>query len=373
MTRSLVVAPQWIGDAVMTEPLLATLAGRGERLSVAALPWVAPVYRAMPQVADVIELPFAHGRLDWRARQLIARDLRGRFDAAYVLPNSIKAALIPWLARIPRRVGYHGEGRWGLLTRRLPNPPGRPPMVAFYSALAGAVAAEHNARGHGSQRGSQRGSHHDAHRTEHDAGGDTAEAHSHSLGPHPRLSFGASTLQAATQAAGVQPGAYWVFAPGAEYGPAKCWPAEHYAALARSLHARHGQPVLLLGSGKEAALCAQIADAAPGACRVLAGQTALIDAMALIAAARGVVSNDSGLMHVAAAFGVPQAAVFGSTSPEHTPPLNPRAQVLWLKDELALDCSPCFERTCRFGHTRCLTEVVPERVERALGAALASS
>jgi heptosyltransferase-2 len=129
--------------------------------------------------------------------------------------------------------------------------------------------------------------------------------------------------------------------------------------------------VLLIGSAAEAALCAEIAAAAPGACRVLAGQVSLRDAMALIAAARGVVSNDSGLMHVAAAFGVPQAAVFGSTSPTHTPPLSRRARVVWLKDELQLDCMPCFDRTCRFGHTRCLVEVSPVRVEGALRAALA--
>ena len=122
--------------------------------------------------------------------------------------------------------------------------------------------------------------------------------------------------------------------------------------------------MLLLGSGKEAA-------AVPGACRVLAGRTTLIDAMALIAAARGMVSNDSGLMHVAAAFGIPQAAVFGSTSPEHTPPLNPRARVVWLKDELGLDCMPCFDRTCRFGHYRCLTEVSATRVDGALAQVLA--
>jgi heptosyltransferase-2 len=103
---------------------------------------------------------------------------------------------------------------------------------------------------------------------------------------------------------------------------------------------------------------------------VLAGQTSLIDAMVLIAAARGVVSNDSGLMHIAAAFGIPQVAVFGSTSPEHTPPLNPRARVLWLKDELQLDCSPCFDRVCRFGHTRCLTGVPAGRVQAALADAL---
>ena len=205
-------------------------------------------------------------------------------------------------------------------------------MVAFYAALAGEPARE---------------------------------------GERPLMKFESAVLDNATQAAGVTPGAYWAFAPGAEYGPAKCWPADHYAELARALHRQHGQPVLLLGSGKEAALCHQIAAAAPGACRVLAGQTSLVDAMALIAASRGLVSNDSGLMHVAAAFGVPQVAVFGSTSPEHTPPLNPRARVIWLKGELDLDCMPCYERVCRFGHTRCLTEVTPQRVEAALQTALA--
>ena len=333
MTRTLVIAPQRIGDAVMSEPLLARLAARGEQLTVAALPWVAPVYRAMPQVGAVLEWPFAHGRLDWAERRRVASTLRGRFDTAYVLPNSLKAALIPWLARIPNRIGYLGESRYLLLTQRLRNPSGRPPMVAFYSALA-AVSA--------------------------------------SVDERPQMRFAQSVIDQATSAAGVQPAAYWVFAPGAEYGPAKCWPAEHYAELARALQRQHGLPVLLLGSGKEAALCEQIAAQTAGACRVLAGKTSLQDAMALIAAARGVVSNDSGLMHVAAAFGVPQAAVFGSTSPEHTPPLNTRARVLWLKEELQLDCAPCFDRVCRFGHTRCLTGVSAERVGAALAAAVAA-
>jgi heptosyltransferase-2 len=330
MTRSLVVAPQWIGDAVMSEPLLAALHARGEQLAVAALPWVAPVYRAMPEVGDVIELPFAHGRLDLVRRWRTAAALRGRFDVAYVLPNSIKSALLPWLAGIPRRIGYLGEGRWALLNRRLPNPAGRPPMVAFYGALSGVPLP---------------------------------------ADPAPRLQFSDTDLDAATRSAGVRRGAYWAFAPGAEYGPAKRWPPERYADLARSLRGSSGLPVVLLGSAGEAPLCDQIAAAAAGACRVLAGKVSLLDAMKLIAAARGVVSNDSGLMHVAAAFGVPQAAVFGSTSPLHTPPLSPHARVVWLKDELQLDCMPCFDRTCRYGHTRCLTEVSASRVEAALDSA----
>jgi len=333
MTRSLVIAPQWIGDAVMAEPLLATLAQRGEALTVAALPWVAPAFRAMPQVGEIVELPFAHGQLDWAKRRSIAATLRGRFDVAYVLPNSIKSALLPWLAGVPVRVGYHGEGRWLLLNRRLANPADdRPPMVAFYGALAGS---------------------------------------DFDPGARPRLQLDAATLQAALAKAALGPGAVWAFAPGAEYGPAKRWPVEHYAALAKSLHGTDGAIVALLGSPGEGALCEAIADAAPGACRVLAGKTLLLEAMALIAAARGLASNDSGLMHVAAGFGVPQVAVFGSTSPLHTPPLNPKARVLWLKDELGLACMPCFDRTCRFGHYRCLTEVAPERVLASLRDAIA--
>lgn len=327
MSRSLVVAPQWIGDAVMSEPLLGRLAARDEKLTVAALPWVAPVYRAMPQVASVLEWPFAHGRLDLFERAQTAARLRGRFDAAYVLPNTIKAALVPWLARIPRRVGYQGEGRFRLLTERLPNPHGKPPMVEFYGSLAG-------------------------------AGGD--------LDALPRLEIDAAVQQMTLARFSLQARAYWVFVPGAEYGSAKRWPAAHYAALAAGLFATHAQPIVLLGSAREAPLCQQIAALAPGTCRVLAGKTPLVDAMAVIAAARGMVSNDSGLMHVGAAFGIAQVAVFGSTSPAHTPPHNERARVLWLKEELQLDCMPCFDRSCRFGHTRCLTGVAPERVAQAL-------
>ena len=126
----------------MTEPLLRRLHDRGETISVGALPWVAPVYRAMPQVAKVIEFPFAHGGLQWGERRSLARQVQGQFDVAYVCPNSLKSALVPWWAGIPKRVGYRGEARVGLLTDRLKNPPKeqRPPMVAFYSALSGDVA-----------------------------------------------------------------------------------------------------------------------------------------------------------------------------------------------------------------------------------------
>jgi heptosyltransferase-2 len=136
---------------------------------------------------------------------------------------------------------------------------------------------------------------------------------------------------------------------------------------------RTGLPVVLLGSAKEAALSEDIAkrinEERPKSARNLAGKTDLSQAMALIASSQAMLSNDSGLMHVAAAMGVPQVAVFGSSSPLHTPPLNDKAVVLWLKNEASyqppLDCAPCFERNCPLGHLRCLNDLTPERVEQA--------
>ena len=324
----------------MTEPLLRRLHARGEQITVGALPWVAPVYRAMPQVAEVIELPFAHGGLQWGPRRALARTLRGRFDTAYVCPNSLKSALLPWWAGIPERIGYRGEARVGVLTHRLPNPAkgSRPPMVAFYSALSGGDDA---------------------------SGGEFAD-------DRPVMALPTAQVASVLDTLGLQLGRYYVFAPGAEYGPAKRWPVSHFASLATELE----WPVVMLGSGKEKDLCQNIAAAThsvtPGRCLDFSGRTSLDQALAVIAGAKAVVSNDSGLMHAAAAFGVPQVALFGSSSPLHTPPLNDAAHVIWLKQDAdyqpPLDCAPCFQRECPLGHTRCLVDIHPERVLKFLHA-----
>ena len=333
----------------MTEPLLRRLAARGERLTVAALPWIAPVYRVMPGVAEVIEMPFRHGGLQLFGRWKLALQLRGHFDVAYVCPNSLKSALLPWMAGIPRRVGYTGEMRFGLLTERLDSPmtEERPPMVEWYAALS---LVGQNLTQPMKLTGDLR--------------------------PVLKAPVGLldDALEVLTKMMPSLPtlarNSYVVFAPGAEYGPAKRWPAKHFAALA----AKIDRPVFLLGSTKEFDICQEIANTVNasqrGHCHNLAGKTELMQAFALIANAYRVISNDSGLMHVAAAFGVPQVAVFGSSSPEHTPPLNERARVVWLRVDAQyqppLACAPCYERTCPLGHTRCLEDVSAERVYRLL-------
>jgi heptosyltransferase II len=309
LQRILVVAPNWIGDALMAQPLLSRLKRSGT-IEVLAPEWVAPVMRRMPEVDRVIAAPLRHGALQLGERWRLARELKRRgYGAAYVLPNTWKSALVPFFAGIPRRVGYVGELRYGLLNSTIRKT--RAPMPEHYARLAA------------------------------DAGSATLA--------QPHLQVTPEEIQAVRPRFGV-PARYVVLCPGAEYGPAKRWP--YFKELAERL----GQSVVLLGSAKDA-------EAAPGLPGLnLMGKTTLDDAIRLIAGADAVVSNDSGLMHVAAALGRPQVALFGSSSPEHTPPASPRARVLWLR----LECSPCFERECPLGHFRCMKEITVEQVLAAL-------
>lgn len=313
MPRLLVVAPNWIGDALMAQPLLARLWEKlpGLRIDALAPEWVAPVLRRMPEVAEVIATPFRHGALDLRERWRLGRRLRAQsYDQAIVLPNAWKSALVPFFADIPLRSGYVGESRFGLLNLLYRRGEARGPMAMHYARLSerpGKFPAEPL--------------------------------------PQPRLKVEREAVEATAHRFGLK-GPYAVLCPGAEYGPAKRWPG--FAHLAQRLSV----PPVLIGSASDGEACAGIA------ARNLAGQTTLDEAIDLIAGAEFAVTNDSGLMHVAAAVGTPLVALFGSSSPRHTPPLSPRASVVWLE----LECSPCFERQCPLGHLRCLREIGVDRV-----------
>ncbi len=327
--RTLVVGPSWIGDAVLSQALVARLkeADPPGRVEVLAPSWTLAVYRRMPGVDAALALPFGHGDLKLGARRAFARGLAA-YDRAIVLPNSWKSALIPWHAGIAQRTGYRGEMRYGLLNdlRRL-DERALPRLVDRYAALA-QPAGEILRR----------------------------------PVPEPRLRVDEASRLATIAKLGLaaeRPAA--AFAPGAEYGPAKRWPPRHFAALARTLCAR-GWQVWLLGGAKDAEATRAIAALAPGACVDLAGRTTLDEAIDLLASAARVVTNDSGLMHVAAALDRPTAAIFGSSSPAFTPPLSARARVV----SLHLACSPCFQRVCPLGHTNCLEKLEPDKVLEAL-------
>lgn len=325
--RALVVAPAWIGDAIMAQPLFARLKARHPEMELDALApaWVAQVLERMPEISRILDNPFAHGELSLKKRVALARDLAAQgYQRAYLLPNSLKSALIPFFAGIPERIGFTGESRFGLVNvRHSLDKTALPLMVERFAQLA-------------------------------EAPGAVLER------PVPNPHLTSSLEQQAVTLAALKleaQGRPVVLCPGAEFGPAKRWPVNHFAALARVLLER-GHPVWLLGSGKDKPVGDAIAAQAQGNCHNLCGVTRLDQAIDLIAQAALVVCNDSGLMHVAAALHRPTVALFGSSSPDFTPPLSDQATVL----RLGLPCSPCFKRDCPFGHTDCLTKLEPARV-----------
>ncbi|MBL8703659.1 MAG: lipopolysaccharide heptosyltransferase II [Rhodospirillales bacterium] len=329
MAGTLVIGPAWIGDMVLAHSLFQRLKADApeRRLAVAAPPWTLPLLRFMPEVDEAIALPFGHGELELLERRRIGRNLaRAGFDRAILLPNSLKSALVPWFAGIPTRIGYAGEGRSVLLTdaRRL-DKAALPRTVDRFVALAG--------------------------------DGPPAP---------PRLSLPPGAADGALAALGLQrpAGRLLALCPGAEYGEAKRWPAAYFAEVARTHLAKGGQAWLFGGPG-DRAIAQEVADAAPGAV-VLAGRTDLAQAVALLSLADAVVTNDSGLMHVAAALGRRVVAIYGSSSPDMTPPLPPAGAPAARALSLALACSPCYQRRCPLGHLNCLKQLEPVRVIAAL-------
>lgn len=323
MARCLIVGPSWVGDMIMAQGLYRALkaADPDLRIDVLAPAWSSAILGRMAEIEQVVVSPFGHGQFDMAGRRALARELKPvGYDRAIVLPNSWKSALVPWLAGIPRRTGFVGEFRFGLIndTRRLDRA-GLHRLVDRYRALAGAGPA----------------------------------------GPadYPLLRGDADSQAAILTRLGLdRERPVLALCPGAEYGPAKRWPEAHYAAVAQARLAQ-GWQVWLFGSAADRAACQAIADLAPG-CRSLAGDTTLAEVVDLIACAAQAVTNDSGLMHVAAAVGVPLVAVYGSTDPGYTPPLSETAKVV----RLGLDCSPCFKRECPLGHLNCLKQLLPDRV-----------
>lgn len=327
----LIVGPSWVGDMIMAQSLFEKLKQRDPncRLCVLAPEWTHPILARMPQVAAAEVMPVGHGRLGLSERFKLAKALkRQNFDQAIILPGSLKSALVPFLAGIPRRTAYLGEHRYGLLNdihkldkSRLPT------TVQRFVSLSGETSS-------------------------------LADC------PVPELVYDQDRARAvAAECDYIDSTAseLLVLCPGAEYGPAKRWPVQRFSQLARS-RIEKGWQVWLMGSEKDRQICDVINRLAEDGCTNLAGKTSLTEAIDLMSLADAVVTNDSGLMHLAASLNRPLVAIYGSSSPQMTPPLSVNSQIVWLD----LDCSPCFKRHCPLGHLKCLNDIRLTAVEQAI-------
>ncbi|MRH78253.1 lipopolysaccharide heptosyltransferase II [Spiribacter sp. C176] len=338
LPATLIIGPSWIGDMVMAQSLFHVLKAQApERpLDVVAPEWSLPILDRMSEVREGIALPIQHGELGLRKRWALGRQLRDRnYGQAIILPRSLKSALIPFFAGIPIRTGYLGEHRYGLLTdiREL-NKDRHYKTVDRFRALAGPNAAE-SAIFYPKLMASVSG------------GGDQSEANQSGTG---------------TETAPIA-----ALCPGAEYGPAKQWPAEYFANLAIDL-IKDGWRIWILGSKKDRHVSNAITEHMKKAdfgdatdadrCSDLTGKTSLSEVIDLLGRATVTVSNDSGLMHIAAATGCPVVALYGSSDPNFTPPLTENRRILYRN----LACSPCFERECPLHHLDCLRGITPAEV-----------
>lgn len=314
---------------VMAQSLFKFLAARQPDVAIDVLApaWSLPIIQRMPEVRQGIASGTAHGEIGLATRFRVGRVLREQnYDQAIVLPRSFKAALIPWLARIPQRTGFLGELRFGLINDRRDFDASKlNQTVKRFLAL----------------------------------GLEVGEALPEIA--NPALAIDEANQKRVIAELGLNTTKNIVaMMPGAEYGPAKCWPHEHFAALASALHEK-GFAVWILGSSKDVAAGEAIAAASPAV--NICGKTSLEDVVDVLALTTHAVSNDSGLMHIAAAVGTTVHGLYGSSSADFTPPLSATRHI----HTLNLSCSPCFERTCPLGHLNCLTNLTPDRVMKAIG------
>ena len=321
----LVAGPAWVGDMVMAQSLFITLkqSSYPVEIDVLAPAWSNPIIARMPEIREIINLPISHGEFGLGQRYKIGKSLREKkYDQAIITPRSYKAALVPFFAKVIQRTGYRGEMRYGVINdiRKLDKDILQQTVQRYV-----ALGLEKNIC--------------DAPKI-----------------PFPKLSVDTSNLNrllGELKLSLEKP--IIALLPGAEYGEAKRWPIENYALLANKL-SENGFQVWVLGSEKDHPAALKIADGK--SILNLCGKTRLEDSIDLLSVCRGAVTNDSGLMHIAAAVDIPIVAIYGSSTPEYTPPLTNKAKIHYL----ALDCSPCFKRECPLGHTNCLKNITVDDV-----------
>ena len=293
------------------------------KLHIASPSWTIPLVSRMPEVDKSIALPFSHGELNILKRYQLGKSLKIEgYTQAIVLTNSFKSALIPLFANIPKRTGFLGEMRFGLINDRIKKDKSLYRTVDQFLALA---PKNKNIK--------------------------TSLSTYLVSKPNQARKFLKGKLKSSDKVLGI--------APGAEYGEAKRWPIEYFAKVAIEAMDK-GWKVVLLGSANDHGLGRSLDSLTKNKVINLIGKTKLEEVIDVISICNSFLSNDSGLMHVASSLGIKQVAIFGSSDPNKTPPLNHHAEIMYL----GLSCSPCFERSCPLQHTNCLKNIKPEEVIR---------
>jgi heptosyltransferase-2 len=332
--KILIIGPAWIGDTVMAQSLFKLLKENNPDviIDVSAPGWSLSLLNRMPEVRQGISMPLGHGQFALKKRWELGKGLRKEnYNRAIVLPNSWKSAIIPFAAKIPVRTGWIGEVRFGLLNDiRYLNKKKLPLMVERFIAL-------------GLSKNSS-----------------LPESYI-----YPRLHTSKNSIVKTFQKLNIASShPFIVICPGAEFGPAKRWPSEHFAALADQIKNKFSKDaeVIILGSQKDEEVAAEICRAMHFPCMNLTGKTTLEEALDILSQSHAVISNDSGLMHIAASFEIPLVVLYGSSSPRFTPPLSNKVKML----SLDLPCSPCFKRECPLEHLNCLRGISPDVVFKAM-------
>ena len=322
----LIIGPAWVGDMVMVQSLFKALLQQNKNtyIDVVAPAWSAPVLARMPEVQNVIEVDIGHGQLHLGKRASVGKSLRNKYEQAIVLPRSFKSALIPFFAKVPQRTGYRGEMRYGLINDM------RPLNEQIYKAVDKFVAL----------------------------GRPKSNIQQATVIQFPSLVVDEEKRAVAANRLGIALDTPSVaLMPGAEFGPSKRWPSKYFAQLAVKLRL-DGYKVYVFGSPKDATIGAEIEALSNGEAKNLCGQTSLEDAVDLLSLVKLAITNDSGLMHIAAAVGRPVVALYGSITPKYTPPLTDNAEIQYLN----LDCSPCWKKECPYGHYNCMQNLEVSRV-----------
>lgn len=316
----LIIGPAWIGDMIMSQALYKLLKQQDPdvQIDVMGPGWSLPIVARMPEVRQGLELPMGHGQFSLRSRWRLGRSFRGKYDRVIVLPRTFKTAFIAWATGAKHRVGFKGELRSWMLTFSFKRPDVS--TAERYLSLAnGRVPASI---------------------------------------PVPLLVTDPAAGQALLQDLSASKNkSYIAVAPGAEFGTAKRWPVRHYAALVDLLAAK-GIGVVVLGSAADSEVGEELAALAKSPVLNACGKTTLANVVDLISACAGVVANDSGLMHMSAAIGLPLVAVYGSTSPKLAFPLSEKSAI----EILDLECMPCAARHCPLEHHNCMEQLPPQQI-----------